>query len=107
MMLISTPEHSQPTYLCRFTVRSLRQLARRFSRQCGVSQTHLARRLGIPIMSQDVVTRIYLCDLPTHLDWQFVIQLSLPYCVTPSLNAAEWYRNVLPVSHHLLRLASA
>ena len=52
MIVISTPEHSQPVYLCRFAVRSLEQLARSFSGQCGINLTHLSLKIDMPVTFQ-------------------------------------------------------
>ena len=52
MIVISTPEHFLPVYLCRFAVRSLMKLARDFSSQCGFNLTHLFLKIDVPITLQ-------------------------------------------------------
>ena len=52
MIVISTPEHFLPVYLCRFAVRSLIKLARDFSSQCGFNLTHLFLKIDVPITLQ-------------------------------------------------------
>ena len=60
--VISTPEHSQPTYLCRFTVRSLLRLLEVISSQCRINRTYLSVTIGIPITPQNNDP----ADLPTR-----------------------------------------
>ena len=74
MIIISTPEHSQPVYLCRFMVRSLIWLARGFSSQCGVSLTHLFIRIDMPITFQGYDQ----ADLPTRSLFALSLALQSP-----------------------------
>ena len=72
MIIISTPEHFQPVYLCRFAVRSLIQLARGFSRQCGINRIRLFLQIGVLITFQGYsftdfpMKLLYALDLAIH-----------------------------------------
>ena len=79
MTIISTPEHSQPIYLCRFAVRSLDQLARGFSSQCGISLTRLPQVDDMLIILQGYVR----ADLPTRT--LFVLNLEVHTPSKPTL----------------------
>ena len=85
MIIISTPEHSQPVYLCRFAVRSPYNIARGFSSQCGVNQTYRFFQIDMPITLQISD----FADLPTKssfvLSLASIRQVNLPSCVSPSL----------------------
>ena len=100
MIIISTPEHSQPVYLCRFAVRSHTKLARGFSGQCGISQIHKTTRVKHTYhISRIVVQRFFQSNTSKCFGWQSKIQLNLPYCVTPSLkrlSAVQEYLTCFP-----------
>ena len=86
MIIISTPEHSQPVYLCRFAVRSHTKLVRGFSSQCRISWIHKATRAKHTChISRVVVQRFFQSNTSKYFAWQSKIQVNLPYCVTPSL----------------------
>ena len=79
MIILSTPEHSQPIYLCRYAVRSLDQLARGFSSQCGISLTRLPQVADMLITLQGYAP----ADLPTRT--LFVLNLEIHTPSKPTL----------------------
>ena len=52
MIVISTPEHFQPVYLCQFAVRSFIKLTRGFSGQRGINRIRLPVRINTPMTFQ-------------------------------------------------------
>jgi hypothetical protein len=97
--VISTPEHSQPAYLCRFTVRSLFRSLEVISCQWRIDRIHLSVTIDAPITPQDND----LADLPTtspsnalhdiHTSCQPIL---LRHSIAQTLKAVQEYLTCFP-----------
>src|SRR6185295_20131199 len=97
------PWDSLPVYLCRFAVRSARNLLRGFSWQSGVIR-FMARGPRHHASAFGMEGRICLPLPPTRLNLHIQWQAGLSSCVTPSvLTTPRRYRNInlLPIDYAL------